>query len=112
MQHLTGNEEPLAMAQNLFTKGKNMDEAHKHLKESGHSEEKITSIMGHFKILRNEKQRRIAVPLLAVGVFLCVTGFFAVIIAVQSGGNFEIALYGMTSLGATSIMGGLFTLLG
>ncbi|MFN8276380.1 MAG: hypothetical protein U0T84_02760 [Chitinophagales bacterium] len=50
--------------------------------------------------------------LIGVGVVLCVVGFVAVVCFADCERVFELALYGMTGVGGTTIMGGLYMLLG
>ena len=49
--------------------------------------------------------------LIAVGVFLCVSGF-VLVVTQQTGTVFNVALYGMTGAGGSCIMGGLALLIG
>ena len=102
----------LVIAQDLFAKGKNFEEIQKHLTHAGYPAEEIAGVMAHIKDMRYEKQRRVGLPLIAAGVVLCVTGFILVVSASHTGTVFNVVLYGMTSLGGATIMGGLFTILG
>ena len=102
----------LNVAQKLFSHGKTVAEIEKHLKENEHLPEHIEEAVIHIKNMRNEKERRIGFPLIALGAVLCVTGFIIVVLTSAESITFNVALYGVTGLGATTIMGGLFTILG
>ena len=111
MPHNTA-QATLDIAQELFAKGKSIDDIQKHLNETSHAQEKIDEAVLHVKNLRNEKERRIGFPLIALGATLCITGFIIVVLTSNESITFNVALYGVTGVGATTIMGGLFTILG
>ena len=96
----------------LFAKGKSIDDIQNHLNQTNHAPEKIAEAILHVKNLRNEKERRVGFTLIAVGALLCITGFIIVVLTSSESITFNVALYGVTGIGATSIIGGLFTLLG
>ena len=112
MQHNTNLSPVQALSQQLFEKGKSNNEIATYLTSAGYTADELAEAATHLKKLGNQKKQRLGLMLIAVGVFLCVTGFIVVLVAINQGTSFNFALYGMTSLGATSIMGGLFSILG
>lgn len=103
---------PTHHAQQLAEQGKSFEEIERMLKAAGHSAEETDEILRPLKTVRYEKHRKIGMPLLALGVFLCLAGFAITYISSHSGFGFHFALYGMTGLGASSIMGGLALIIG
>ena len=112
MSHIAPARDFYAVAQGLLEQGKTFDEIKNILTDESLSAEDINLVMTHIKDARYQKHRSIGVPLIAVGVVLCITGFIVVVISSQTGMAFNLALYGMTGIGASTIMGGLFVILG
>lgn len=103
---------PTHYAQELAAQGKSFEEIERTLKAAGHTSNETEEALRPLKTIQYEKHKRIGIPLLALGVLLCVMGFAITYISSHSGFGFHFALYGMTGIGASSIMGGLFLLLG
>lgn len=103
---------PTHYAQELAAQGKSFEEIERTLKAAGHTSNETEEALRPLKTIQYEKYKRIGIPLLALGVLLCVMGFAITYISSHSGFGFHFALYGMTGIGASSIMGGLFLLLG
>lgn len=58
------------------------------------------------------KPGNLGVTLIALGVICCISGFILMFNSDFGSLQFNISLYGLTSAGGSSIMGGLFLLLG
>ena len=101
----------IANAQNLIEQGKSLAEIETGLLNSGHSIEDVAAVVAQLKQLQYRKQSRSGILLIALGVIFCVTGFIAVVTLAHPDAAFNFALYGMTGLGSTSILGGLFLIL-
>ena len=103
----------LTSAQSWLAEGKSFDEIQSMLNDTGLSAEDVDSVMKQVKDQRYESQRRRGLPLIGIGAMLCVLGCVATILTSDTGGaGFHFALYGMTGVGATTIMGGLAIVLG
>ena len=103
----------LNTAQGWLAEGKSFDEIHSMLNETGLSADDVDAVMQQVKDQRYEKQRKKGLPLIAIGAMLCVLGCIVTILTTDAGGaGFHFALYGMTGVGATTIMGGLAIVLG
>ncbi len=103
---------PTHYAQELAAQGKSFDEIERTLKAAGHTSNETEEALRPLKAIQYEKRKRIGMPLLALGVVLCIAGFAITYLSSPSGFWFHFALYGITGIGASSIMGGLFLLLG
>ncbi len=112
MSNETPSTDYFAFAQGLLEQGKTFSEIQQALTERSVPDEDITQVMTHVKDTRYQKHRSIGMPLIAAGVVLCVTGFIVVVVSTHTGTAFNLALYGMTGVGASTIMGGLFVILG
>lgn len=103
----------LTSAQSWLAEGKSFDEIQALLNDTGLSAEDVDSVMKQVKDQRYESQRRKGLPLIGIGAMLCVLGCVVTILTTDAGGaGFHFALYGMTGLGATTIMGGLALVFG
>jgi hypothetical protein len=103
----------LTSAQSWLAEGKSFDEIQSMLNDTGLSAEDVDSVMKQVKDQRYESQRRRGLPLIGIGAMLCVLGCVVTILTSDTGGaGFHFALYGMTGVGATTIMGGLAIVLG
>ncbi len=102
----------LDLAHKWLKEGKNFDQIQEQLTIMGLSTEVMNEVMKHIKDERYQAQRKIGLPLIAVGVAMCVSGCVATISIAEPGVAFHICLYGLTSLGAVTIIGGLALILG
>lgn len=96
----------------LLAQGKSEEEIERQLWQQGYNEEAICAMLKPLRDARYEKQRRIGLPLLLLGALLCVTGFAVTYFASHGTLGFHIGLYGLTGVGATSVMVGLFLIVG
>jgi len=92
--------------------GKTYQQIHEELVQSGIDSDQVNELMKHIKDERYEAQRKKGIPLIAIGVALCVVGCIATVVISDTGTGFNFCLYGLTSIGATSIVGGLAFILG
>jgi len=102
----------LDLAHKWLKEGKSFDQIQEQLISMGLSTEAMNELMKHIKDERYEAQRKIGLPLIALGVAMCVSGCVATLSIAEPGVAFHISLYGLTSLGAVTILGGLALILG
>lgn len=109
----TTSENSLSQAQLWLSEGKSFDEIEQLLAANNISENEIETTMKHIKDIRYEEHRKRGLPYVLFGALLCITGAVVAVCTFESGGTgFHIALYGMTGLGVTCIVGGLAHIFG
>jgi hypothetical protein len=72
----------------------------------------VNELIKHVKDERYEAQHKKGIPLIALGVVICLIGFAATTFATDTGAGFKFYLYGLTTIGATTIVGGLAFIVG
>lgn len=102
----------LTLANQWLKEGKSFDQIHQQLLAKGVSDNDAEELMKHIRDERYEVQRKKGIPLIALGVALCFVGCFATLMLSDNGVGFNVCLYGLTSIGATTIVGGLAFILG
>ncbi|MCW5909068.1 MAG: hypothetical protein KIS94_14480 [Chitinophagales bacterium] len=96
----------------LSAQGKSEEEIERQLWQQGYNPEEICTMLKPLRDARYEKHRKIGLPLLLFGALLCVIGFAVTCFASHGTFEFHFGLYGMTGVGATSVMAGLFLIVG
>ena len=100
------------MAHKWLKEGKKFDQIHEQLISMRLNREVVENVMKHIKDERFQAQRSKGLPLIAIGVAMCVTGCMATLCIGELSPAFHFCLYGLTSLGAITIVGGLALILG
>ncbi|MDW8274291.1 MAG: hypothetical protein RMJ53_08705 [Chitinophagales bacterium] len=95
----------------LHKKGKSFQQIADYFIASGFSEETVKSFINDIKKQYYQQQSMIGLPLLAIGILLCVVGFFINLIIGDCGLPFYLCLYGMAGTGSILLFVGLFLLL-
>ena len=103
---------PHETAQVLLEQGKAFYEIELSLLATGISPQEAAACIGQLKKKHYHLQNRRGMALIGAGVVLCIVGFIVVITQQHAGTVFNVALYGMTGVGSTSIMGGLALIMG
>jgi hypothetical protein len=102
----------LDMAHIWLKEGKNFDQIRESLESMELSTEAVDELMKHIRDERYEAHRKIGLPLVAAGVVMCVSGCMATLYLGELGAAFHFCLYGLTSIGAITIISGLAYILG
>ncbi len=103
---------PLETAQALDEQGKPFDEIELSLLATGLAPDEAAGYVSQLRKKHYHLQNRRGMLFIGAGVVLCVVGFIVVITQQHAGTVFKVALYGMTGVGGTSIMGGLAMVMG
>jgi hypothetical protein len=112
MTTLISQEIMAQRAEELLKAGKTSSEIALQLQEFGLSETEAEHLTKQVCNSHHDKQVKKGLPLLAVGAVLCFMGCAVAMSHMEIGPVFHISLYGMTGLGATSIIAGLMFILG
>lgn len=102
----------LDMAHLWLKEGKTFEQIQEELISMRLSTEVVEEVMKHIKDERYQAQRSKGLPMIAVGVAMCVSGCVATLGIGELSTAFHISLYGLTSLGAVTIVVGLAFILG
>jgi hypothetical protein len=102
----------LALAQKLFAQNKSLTDIEKQLNDTGYATEEVTDTMTQIRKSHHHRMSNMGMMLVGIGVLLCIGGFAALFCSSYGCTTFNVALYGMTGAGGTSIMGGLFLIMG
>ena len=102
----------LALAQKLFAQNKSLTEIEQQLNADGYAPEEVTDTMTQIRKSHHHRMSTMGMMLVGMGVVLCIAGFGALFCSSYGCTTFNVALYGMTGAGGTSIMGGLFLIMG
>jgi hypothetical protein len=102
----------LALAQKLFAQNKSLTDIEKQLNNAGFAADEVTDTMTQIRRSHHHRMSNMGMLLIGMGVVLCIVGFGALFCSSYGCTTFNVALYGMTGAGGTSIMGGLFLILG
>jgi hypothetical protein len=94
----------------LLDKGADMEEITASLKTKGIEQEKIEKIVAYLKKAAHKKRVQMGNLLILTGVILLGLGFISCIFLHDAGMSVDIALYGLTGLGALILVIGLFLL--
>ena len=109
----TATQNPhLDTAHKMLKEGKTFDQIQHHLLSTGEDSEVVNELMKHVKDERYEAQRKKGIPLIALDFVICLIGFAAIIFMTDTGAEFQFYLYGLTTIGATTIVGGLAFIVG
>jgi len=94
----------------LIDKGAGMEEIVSALKTKGIEQDKIEKIIAYLKKAEHKKRIQNGNFLVLIGVVLLGLGFISCIFLHDAGMSVDIALYGLTGLGALILVIGLFLL--
>ena len=102
----------LTLAQELMVNNASAAEIEKRLSEAGYSADEIAAALDHLQRSRRQGLSKMGAILIGLGVLMCIGGFAVLITSTDQGMSFNIALYGLTGTGGTSIVGGMALILG
>ena len=102
----------LALADELIAKSTSAAEIESRLSEAGFCTDEISAALDHVRHIRREGFSKAGVMLIGLGVLMCIVGFIVLITSTHEGLSFDIALYGLTGTGGTSIVGGMALIFG
>ena len=102
----------IALADELIAKNISSHEIEKHLSEAGYTTDDVAAALQHVGLSSKRGHSSIGALLICFGVMMCVVGFAILITSSHTGTAFDIALYGLTGTGGTSIVGGMALIFG
>lgn len=102
----------LTAAQKLFAENRSPADIEKQLHSEGYDTDEVAETMRHIKKSHHHRMSNMGMLLIGIGVLLCIGGFAVLFCSSYDCAGFNLALYGMTGAGGTSIMGGLFLIMG
>ena len=102
----------IALADELLAKSTSPADIEKQLSEAGFSTDDIAAALDHLHLSPQRGHSNTGALLIGLGVILCLVGFVVLITSTHEGLTFDIALYGLTGSGATSIVGGMAMIFG
>jgi hypothetical protein len=105
-QHLTFDTH-FNNAKMMLEQGHESDFIASHLHKEGVDPATISEVLLHLKRLRNSKRTQTGSRLVLLGVILMGLGFLSCCFLLDPGNALTFALYGLTSIGAVTLVAGL-----
>ena len=101
----------VSLANELKGNNASAAEIEKRLSVAGYNTDEIAAALDHLQHSRRQGLSKMGAILIVLGVLMCIGGFAVLITSTDQGMSFNIALYGLTGTGGTSIVGGMALIL-